>query len=638
MRWGGSKKWQRVVGAAVVLAGVVVLGAPAAPAEDATANLWALVRSADGHLEVVRGADAATAHTDALVGRPGPAVLSVEQDQPVHALDAADPLRPQQWALDKVAYGSTWGVTRGGGVTVAVIDTGVLGSHEDLAGSVIPGMDYASDAGAIDPGKTGMVDPDGHGTHVAGVIAAHVRNGLGIAGAAPDARILPIRVLDAHGSGVASNVALGIIWAVDHGARVINMSLGGGPSPGLEDTMQYALDENVVMTAAAGNNFQTGNQPVYPAAYPEALAVAAVNSSLGHAPFSNAGGYVDIAAPGDLILSTYGTSRTDYEWMSGTSMAAPYAAAEAALVISENKSLTSARVMDIMKSTAIDLGPPGKDPYFGYGLVNPRGAVLAAMPTFNNGTKGNGYFVVGADGSVRAYGWARWYGDLANTSHTGHIVAGARTPDGHGYWLAGSDGAVYSFGNARYYGGMYPRHLNGSIVGIAATPTGKGYVLLGSDGGIFTFGDAKFYGSTGDKRLNAPVLDMTMSRDGRGYWLCARDGGIFTFGDAPFRGSTGAMRLAAPVQSMTSGSGGNGYWMVASDGGIFAFAVPFEGSLPAVRGLLPITTSPSVRMRAIATDDGYYILAMDGTVYAFGAARNWGSAWGVWAVDLMQMP
>jgi hypothetical protein len=163
-------------------------------------------------------------------------------------------------------------------------------------------------------------------------------------------------------------------------------------------------------------------------------------------------------------------------------------------------------------------------------------------------------------------------------------------------------------------------------------------VLLGSDGGIFTFGDAHFYGSTGSMRLNAPVLDMTYTRDGRGYWLVAGDGGIFTFGAARFRGSTGNLRLAAPVSSMTAGAGGKGYWMVAADGGIFAFGVPFKGSLPGIRGLLSVTHAPSVRMRSIRSDDGYHILTRDGRVYAFGAARNWGSASRIWAVDLMEMP
>jgi hypothetical protein len=621
----------------MLLGGLALFGLQAgAGADPAHARLWGIARTADGRLEVVRGLDVAVTQMDARMGRPAPELLTVEEDQAVRAL--GDPMRPDQWALDRVPYSRTWSATRGAGVTVAVVDTGVLGVHEDLAGSVVPGADYASDAAAVDPGRTGMVDPGGHGTHVAGVIAAHVNNGLGIAGAAPGARIMPVRVLDGHGTGVASNVALGIIYAADHGARVINLSLGGGPSPGMQEAIRYANARKAVVVAAAGNGFQSGNTPVYPAAYPEAIAVGAVNRVLGHASFSNAGAYVDLAAPGDLILSTYGADRRAYEWMSGTSMATPYVAAAAALTLSVNRSMTAHRLTSVLLSTARDLGPRGRDAYFGTGLVDPRGAVVAALPTLNNGNKGAGYWVVGADGRVKPFGFAGFYGDLRHRPHSGVIVAGARTPDGRGYWLAGNDGAVYAFGNARFHGSMRGRHLNGAIVGIAATPSGRGYVLLGSDGGIFTFGDARFYGSTGGMRLNAPVLDMTYTRDGRGYWLVAADGGIFTFGNARFRGSTGSLRLAAPVQSMSAGAAGKGYWMVATDGGIFAFGVPFKGSLPGIRGLLTVSGAASVRMRAIKSDDGYHVLTRDGHVYAFGAARYWGSAPGMWAVDLMQMP
>ena len=138
-----------------------------------------------------------------------------------------------------------------------------------------------------------------------------------------------------------------------------------------------------------------------------------------------------------------------------------------------------------------------------------------------------------------AFGAARFYGDMAGRT-AARVVASAPTPSGHGYWLAAADGSVYAFGDARFAGSMYGRALNSPIVGMAATPTGRGYYLLGRDGGIFTFGDARFYGSTGDRRLNAPVLDMTATPDGHGYWMVAGDGGIFTFGNASFHGSTGA--------------------------------------------------------------------------------------------------
>jgi subtilisin family serine protease len=611
-----------------------------AAAGAATKGLWAVTRDASGHLHVERGMAAAVATMDNRLGRNADAVLSEEQDQPVHLLATNDPLRSQQWALNAVDFESTWSASTGAGVIVAVVDTGVRATHEDLVGSVIPGTDLAADAvAAHDTAMNGEVDPEGHGTHVAGIIAAHPNNGVGIAGAAPGAKIMPIRVLDSTGSGSSSDVAQGIIWAVDHGARLINLSLGGGPSPGMQTAIQYALAHQVVTFAAAGNSYQTGNQPTYPAAYPEAVAVGAINSSLQHASFSNTGSYVDLAAPGDLIWSTYGGGDTQYALMSGTSMATPYATATAALALGENPKLTAAQLIHAVEASAIDLGAPGRDPVFGYGLINPRGALIDALPPLvNYGTKGNGYWVVTADGHARPFGGARFYGDMGGRPLSAPIVAAARTPSGRGYWMVGSNGAVYSFGDAQYRGGLLGRRLAAPIVGIAASPLGMGYILLGRDGGVFAFGDAGFYGSTGGWRLRAPVLDVTMTRDGRGYWFVAADGGVFSFGDAQFHGSTGAMTLSEPVRSMTAAANGSGYWMVADDGGIFAFDVPFEGSLPRVRSVYGFPYVPTVRMRSLPSNDGYYLLGINGTVWAFGDARYFGSLSGTWAVDLMQVP
>ncbi len=403
--------------------------------------------------------------------------------------------------------------------------------------------------------------------------------------------------------------------------------------------MQYALSKQVVTFAAAGNSYQDGNQPSYPAAYPEAIAVAAINQSLQHASFSNTGSYVDIAAPGDLIWSTYGQGHAQYALMSGTSMATPYATATAALILAEKPSLSAAELTRIVETSATDLGAPGRDDTFGYGLINPRGGLLAASPErIDAGTKGHGYWIVTIDGHVNVFGGAHFYGDLRNDALASPIVAAARTPDGRGYWLAGADGAVYAFGDAKYEGGLAGVHLNSPIVAMAAAPKGDGYVLLGRDGGIFAFGAAHFYGSTGGWHLNAPVLDLTMTTDGRGYWFVAADGGVFTFGDAHFHGSTGSMTLAQPVKSMTAAADGKGYWMVADDGGIFAFNVPFEGSLPRVRDLYGYPYVSSVRMRSLPSNDGYYVLGVNGTVWAFANAKYFGSLSGSWAVDLMQAP
>ena len=323
---------------------------------------------------------------------------TTERGTVVRALGTNDPLRPEQWALDRVSFESAWTITQGQGVKVAVIDSGVRGDHQDLAGTVLPGIDFVS------PGGNGWNDRNGHGTHVAGIIAAAANNGVGVAGGAPRVKILPVRVLAADGSGSSENVARGIVWAVDHGARVINLSLGGpDPSPGTEVAIEYANSRGVIVLAAAGNGAQQGNRPSYPAAFPETVAVGAVDSNLSRAYFSNFGSYLDIAAPGMHVLSTYGLGRNAYAYMNGTSMATPYASATAALVVAVNPALSANGIRTAIQHTAIDLGPPGPDVDFGSGLINPHAAVLQALPKpAGFGTQGHGYWVASADGSVRA--------------------------------------------------------------------------------------------------------------------------------------------------------------------------------------------------------------------------------------------
>ncbi len=543
-----------------------------------------------------------------------------EIDSTVTSLD--DPNEAAQWGLDAASYKAAWPTTTGAGVTVAVVDSGVRATHQDLAGAVLHGTDFVS------AGGDGMSDPNGHGTHVAGIIAAR-SNGVGGLGGAPSVRILPVRVLDASGSGYTSDVASGIIYAADHGARVVNLSLGGPTaSPSLEQAMQYANSKGAVVVAAAGNDAESGNAPLYPAAYPEAIAVAAVDSSLARASFSQYGAYVDLAAPGVNILSSWSSSDASYAYASGTSMAAPFVSAAAALVYAHEPKFHAGDVTRRLEATATDLGTPGWDAYYGHGFVNPSSAVLG-------GTEGTGYWAVAANGRVQGHGGAHWYGDLSRAALSSPVVGSAATVTGRGYWLATADGHVHTFGDARPYGDIHRVHLNGAIVAIARTATGRGYWLLGSDGGVFSFGDAHFYGSTGAMRLNAPVLDLTPTASGHGYWFVAADGGVFSFGDAHFHGSTGAMHLWQPVASMTASADGKGYWLVARDGGIFAFGVPFRGSLAFARP--PAVSGSSLRIRAVASGLGYYILTDGGTVRPFGTAENLGNANGLGAaaVDLM---
>lgn len=191
-----------------------------------------------------------------------------------------------------------------------------------------------------------------------------------------------------------------------------------------------------------------------------------------------------------------------------------------------------------------------------------------------------GYWMVGADGGVFAFGDAPYEGSLPGDGISVHDIVGiAATPDGGGYWLVGADGGVYAFGDAGFDGSMGGTYLNAPVVGIAATPDGAGYWLVASDGGVFAFGNATFDGSMVGEHLGAPVRGMAATSDGQGYWLVAQDGGVFTFGDARFFGSAAGGPQAFSMVGIAATPDGGGYWLLGQDGGVFTFGdAPFNGS------------------------------------------------------------
>lgn len=341
---------------------------------DASGRPVITVREARDRATATRLVEAAQQATNA---------LGVEVDGVVHALEApsgSDPYRGKQWDLTTMSVPSAWQVSTGAGVTVAVIDTGVDASHPDLKGQVLTGYDATT-------GKAGgNTDPEGHGTHVAGTIGALTGNGIGVAGIVPDVKILPVRVLGKDGTGNMSDTATGIIWATDHGADVLNMSLGGSErSTAVTNAVAYARSKGVVVVAAAGNERAGGSPASYPGADPGVIAVAATDSGDAVASYSNAGSYVDVAAPGSGIISTYPTAlaASGYATMNGTSMASPHVAATAALILAAHPDLTPDQVESALESTAVDLGTKGKDDDFGYGRIDAAAALtsLASTPT-----------------------------------------------------------------------------------------------------------------------------------------------------------------------------------------------------------------------------------------------------------------
>ena len=252
-------------------------------------------------------------------------VVAVGVDHRVQSLgQATDPLRPRQWGLTAVHAELAWSIGTGSGAVVAVIDSGVDGSHPDLTAGMVSGKNTRNDRGDYSAPDS---DNNGHGTHVAGIIAARANNGKGIAGVAPEAQIMPVKVLDADGSGWMADVIEGIVWAADHGADVINMSLGGPDADFSAAAVQYAQSRGVVVVAAAGNEGST--QAMYPAALPGVVSVSALDDSGAVDNYSNTGESIDIAAPGRRSSRRYPVG---YQSMSGTSMAAPHVAGVAALI------------------------------------------------------------------------------------------------------------------------------------------------------------------------------------------------------------------------------------------------------------------------------------------------------------------
>lgn len=310
-----------------------------------------------------------------------------------------DPYYSYQWHFPRIQMPSAWDVSNGAGVTVAVIDTGV--AYED----------YDSYAKAPDLGGTTFVagwdfinndahpnDDNSHGTHVAGTIAQTTNNGMGVAGIAYGASIMPVKVLDSEGSGTDQGVADGIAWAVDNGAQVINLSLGGSPpSSILEDAVNYAYAHGVTVVAAAGNE---NSSVIYPAAYENCIAVGAVRYDETRSYYSNYGSALDLVAPGgDLTVDRNGDGYDDgilqqtfnpltkdytdfgYWFFEGTSMATPHVSGVAALLMAHGNATTPDEIRAVMETTAKDKGPTGWDPEYGHGLIQAYEALLFGWVT-----------------------------------------------------------------------------------------------------------------------------------------------------------------------------------------------------------------------------------------------------------------
>jgi serine protease len=341
-----------------------------------------------------------------------------------------DPLFPQQWGLTQIKAPAAWARgDKGAGVTIAIVDTGVDFGHPDLAGKLLAGIDLVKfvapsgigDPGITGPGCDGAQDENGHGTHVSGIAAADTNNGIGVAGTAPDAKILPVRVLDANGSGENDVVNQGIRWAADHGAKVINLSLGGntaldrsaGDTQGTQDAVAYAYSKGAVVVAAAGNDSFPACD--FPAAAKDTVCVGATDENGAPAAYSNfpsdSNGVVGVRAPGgqghvifcedpaDIFSTIWPGSSDDckgsgtaggsagYDTLAGTSQATPFVSGVAALLSA--KGLSAGQILECLRTKSSNRG--SYDPAFGYGIVDADAATKecgGSTPVFNGGNGG----------------------------------------------------------------------------------------------------------------------------------------------------------------------------------------------------------------------------------------------------------
>ena len=436
-----------------------------------------------------------------------PRVDYAEPDYIYRAFGAPnDPKYSKQWAhTERLQSAAAWDITTGSNaVIIAVIDTGIDETHPDLKEKIVAGYDFVE-------GDATPHDLNGHGTHVAGIAAALTNNSEGVAGMSWNARIMPLRVLDANGSGWSSDIISAINWTFTHGAKVLNLSLGGtGYSQSMQNAVTTATNAGSLVIAAMGNCRMAGNgcsaaNPIsYPAAYTDVMAVAATNRSDGYAYYSQYGAHCDIAAPGGAMSSvhdaggiystmpTYDVTLTidkDYDYLQGTSMATPYVSGLAALIWSAAPGLTPAQVQQVIQNTAVDLGPAGWDQNYGYGRIAPLAAlqsVVLSAPTLSA---------------------------ISNPENDGaYSVSWSAVSGATGYTLQEDDNAGFSSPATRYSGAATQYQVTGQ-------PGGTWYYRVFSLAGELQSGSSNAVSTTvAASSLSAPTLNAISNPDGDGAY------------------------------------------------------------------------------------------------------------------------
>ncbi|CAN5896930.1 hypothetical protein BH11PSE8_BH11PSE8_12530 [soil metagenome] len=324
-----------------------------------------------------------------------PQLKFAELDQRVApALAVNDPYNGSEWHLSTIGADVAWNTSQGSGVTIAILDSGVLPTHPDLMAKLVPGWNFYDN-------NADTSDRSGHGTLVAGAAAAITDNGVGVAGVAGGSRLMPIRVADPTGYAYYSTIAQGVTFAADNGARVANASFSGVfTSAAVGSAAQYLKSKGGLLVVSAGNSGINEGA----AASTTMIPVSATDGADALASWSSYGSYVAVAAPGVGIWTT--GSDGGYRSVSGTSFSAPITAGVIAMMMSAKPTLSAAQVESLLYSTAVDLGAAGRDMYFGYGRVNAAAAVAAAAAAVSVDTQAPTVSITSPSGGASESGLA----------------------------------------------------------------------------------------------------------------------------------------------------------------------------------------------------------------------------------------
>lgn len=491
-----------------------------------------------------------------------PKVTNIDPDGVVYAIDAE---LDNTWGVKRIGAGLVHGYNLGTGVKVAIIDTGIDYTHADLDANYAGGYDFVN--GDNDP-----MDDHGHGTHVAGTVAAEDNN-IGVVGVAPEARLYALKVLSASGSGYWSDIIAALQWGVGNGVQVTNNSYGSSVNPGgiVEAAFNNAEAVGVLHVAAAGNSGNAagkGNNVIYPARYASVLAVAATDDTDTRAWFSSTGDQVELAAPGVEVKSTL--MGGGYGLASGTSMASPHGAGTAALVIASG--ITDANgnghindeVRQRLQQTATDLGATGRDPWYGYGLVDADEAASPPPPANNPPVVS---ITSPANGATFASGDTISFAGTATDTEDGDLTTSLA-------WTSSIDGAIGT-------GGSFSRTLSDGMHTITASVTDNGG-QTGSASITITVGtppppptlsvtvatDKASYVNRENVDITVTVTDGTSPVGGAGVsvTLTTANGNVLAgsgttddFGIARFRYKVNARRDGGGIYTVVAGASKAGY-------------------------------------------------------------------------------